>query len=120
MKLAVQEGERRLKSRTQKAAQLKRELKQRRKTIETYETLLRQQQSRPAVQVGEKVTSIGGRQYVALDYLQSQIPRRVADAREVEERNRRSRREHDEALEEQRKRWKKARFACCRQYLLTS
>ena len=67
MKLAVQEGERRLKSRTQ-AAQLKRELKQRRKTIETYETLLRQQQSRPAVQVGEKVTSIGGRQYVALDY----------------------------------------------------
>ena len=75
MKLAVQEGEREgLKSRTQKAAQLKRELKQRRKTIETCVTLLRQQQSRPAVQVGEKVTSIGGdRQYVALDYLQSQI-----------------------------------------------
>ena len=73
---ACKEGERRLRSRKEKMSGLKKELKRNRKTISTYEKLLKQKSLERPARVGTdnpNILDFGGKQYVAVDHVRQRI-----------------------------------------------
>jgi hypothetical protein len=96
LEAAAREGNRRLKSRKKAMESLRREIKLNRKTIATYEEVMKQKSAAHVQRVQSDVVDLGGRKFVAVDHIRAKAQGKSLDDDRAHGRAERARRLQDE------------------------